>query len=80
MRHSEKMFEILEKASENGGIDLEDGREVYSTRQSFYTAVGSLIERNLMEKKEAPMSSRYKFVWIATEKAKKIVERETESK
>lgn len=72
-RNSEKMAKVIEMAMDNGGLDKDQGVEVYSSRQSFYQAVETLEERGLLERREAPMYSSYKYIWIATEKAESKV-------
>lgn len=74
VRNSQKMFRLMEKASENGGVDVKEGKEIYSSRQSFYSACENLEDRDLFSRKKAPLYSSVKYIWVLTEKGKDKLE------
>jgi len=73
-----KMFELVRIAVENGALDVAQGTQEYSSRQNFYPAVEKLEDRDYLEKTDAPLSSRFKYIWLPTEKARTEVQKEKE--
>lgn len=75
-KNSEKMYEIIKRAKEEGAVDLEEGKKIYANRQSFYNAIQTLEQRGYLERKDAPLSSSFEYIWIATDKAEEELHEE----
>ena len=70
---SEKQFQLLEIAFDNGGVDTEMASEIYWHRSSISEALNDLEEMNFVKKEKAPPSSRKEQVFFLTEYGKSLV-------
>lgn len=71
---SDKQFQLLEIAYDNGGLDYDMGAEIYWHNSSVATAIDDLCDKNMLERESAPPSSDKKVVFFLSEYGKSLVE------
>lgn len=70
---TDKQFQLLEIAFDNGGIDYEMGEEIYFHSSSVNEALHDLKDMNMVRKEDAPPSSRKEVVFFLTEYGNMLV-------
>lgn len=71
---NDKKVQLLEIALAEGGITLDYGLEVYSSRSNVSRAVADLETNEFLIEKKPPNISSFRKVWTPTDKTEKVLE------
>lgn len=70
---SDKQFELLEMAEQNGGLDREMAQEIYFHSSTAWEAMEKLREYNLLRRETAPPTSTAQYVYFVSDIGKNLV-------
>lgn len=70
---SDKQFQLLEIAYDQGGIDYEMGKEIYWHNSTVIDSLKDLEDKNMVKREDAPPSSSKQIVFFLTEYGKSLV-------